>query len=206
MKFAICSGKSIATTGSRSRRTSWPATRARSCSAEPGTGPIGSPANSPSAGVHAVALHGSRTQAQHDRALQAFHSGAARVLVATDVAARGIDVENVPACFTSTHRAITRTTFTVPVVRAAPARTARSSHWSLRTSPGSARSMQPRTRPAAEARPTDQPAAGATAHTDVSCSRSLRSPCPHGTLRPPSRARRGKAVRARSPSGSCRAP
>ncbi len=50
-----------------------------------------------SAGVHAVALHGSRTQAQRDRALKAFHSGAARVLVATDVAARGIDVENV-AC------------------------------------------------------------------------------------------------------------
>jgi superfamily II DNA/RNA helicase/cold shock CspA family protein len=47
------------------------------------------------AGVHAVALHGSRTQAQRDGALKAFHSGAARVLVATDVAARGIDVENV---------------------------------------------------------------------------------------------------------------
>ena len=50
-----------------------------------------------SAGVDAVALHGSRTQAQRDRALKAFHSGVARVLVATDVAARGIDVENV-AC------------------------------------------------------------------------------------------------------------
>jgi len=50
-----------------------------------------------SAGVQAVALHGSRTQAQRDRALQAFHSGLARVLVATDVAARGIHVENV-AC------------------------------------------------------------------------------------------------------------
>ncbi len=49
------------------------------------------------AGVHAVALHGSRTQVQRDRALQAFHSGAARVLVATDVAARGIHVEKV-AC------------------------------------------------------------------------------------------------------------
>jgi superfamily II DNA/RNA helicase len=47
------------------------------------------------AGVHAVALHGSRTQVQRDRALQAFHSGAARVLVATDVAARGIHVEKV---------------------------------------------------------------------------------------------------------------
>lgn len=49
------------------------------------------------AGVRAVALHGSRTQAQRDRALQAFHAGTARVLVATDVAARGIHVENV-AC------------------------------------------------------------------------------------------------------------
>jgi superfamily II DNA/RNA helicase len=48
-------------------------------------------------GVESVALHGSRTQAQRDRALKAFHSGAARVLVATDVAARGIHVENV-AC------------------------------------------------------------------------------------------------------------
>ena len=44
-----------------------------------------------------MALHGSRTQAQRDRALQAFHAGTARVLVATDVAARGIHVENV-AC------------------------------------------------------------------------------------------------------------
>jgi len=49
------------------------------------------------AGVRAVALHGSRTQAQRDRALEAFHSGDARVLVATDVAARGIHVENI-AC------------------------------------------------------------------------------------------------------------
>ncbi|MGD1011937.1 MAG: DEAD/DEAH box helicase [Acidimicrobiales bacterium] len=49
------------------------------------------------AGVHVVALHGSRTQAQRDRALKSFHSGETRVLVATDVAARGIDVENV-AC------------------------------------------------------------------------------------------------------------
>jgi len=50
-----------------------------------------------SSGVDAVALHGSRTQAQRDKALKSFHSGAARVLVATDVAARGIHVENV-AC------------------------------------------------------------------------------------------------------------
>ena len=48
-----------------------------------------------SAGMEAVTLHGSRTQAQRDRALKAFHDGMARALVATDVAARGIHVENV---------------------------------------------------------------------------------------------------------------
>lgn len=44
-------------------------------------------------GVSAVAIHGGRTQAQRDRALALFSSGHARVLVATDVAARGIHVD-----------------------------------------------------------------------------------------------------------------
>ncbi len=48
-------------------------------------------------GVHAVAIHGSRTQKQRDRALADFTSGRARALVATDVAARGIHVDHV-AC------------------------------------------------------------------------------------------------------------
>ncbi len=43
-------------------------------------------------GVTAERIHGNRTQAQRTRALHAFKSGAARILVATDVAARGIDV------------------------------------------------------------------------------------------------------------------
>ena len=43
-------------------------------------------------GVAAERIHGNRTQAQRTRALDAFKSGAARILVATDVAARGIDV------------------------------------------------------------------------------------------------------------------
>ena len=46
-------------------------------------------------GVDAVALHGSRTQGQRDRAIAAFSSGKASVLVATDVAARGIHVDGV---------------------------------------------------------------------------------------------------------------
>jgi superfamily II DNA/RNA helicase len=49
------------------------------------------------AGVAAVAIHGDRSQGQRDRALAAFRSGAAQALVATDVAARGIHVDDV-AC------------------------------------------------------------------------------------------------------------
>ena len=47
------------------------------------------------AGVEAVALHGNRTQAQRDRAISAFANGKVEVLVATDVAARGIHVDGV---------------------------------------------------------------------------------------------------------------
>ena len=46
-------------------------------------------------GVEAVALHGNRSQAQRRRALQAFDEGSVTTLVATDVAARGIDVQDV---------------------------------------------------------------------------------------------------------------
>jgi superfamily II DNA/RNA helicase len=46
-------------------------------------------------GVAATALHGGRTQAQRNKALAAFRDGSIPVLVATDVAARGIHVEDV---------------------------------------------------------------------------------------------------------------
>lgn len=49
------------------------------------------------AGVKAVAIHGGRTQPQRSRALAAFAAGDAHALVATDVAARGIHVDDV-AC------------------------------------------------------------------------------------------------------------
>ncbi|SDY77948.1 ATP-dependent RNA helicase RhlE [Jannaschia faecimaris] len=44
------------------------------------------------AGVNAVAIHGNRSQGQRTRALEAFTNGEAPVLVATDVAARGLDI------------------------------------------------------------------------------------------------------------------
>jgi len=47
------------------------------------------------AGVDAAAIHGDRNQNQRQRALDAFTAGHPRVLVATDVAARGIHVDDV---------------------------------------------------------------------------------------------------------------
>ena len=46
-------------------------------------------------GVPAAAIHGNKSQGQRERALDAFREGEVRVLVATDIAARGIDVDGV---------------------------------------------------------------------------------------------------------------
>ena len=43
-------------------------------------------------GCSAVSIHGNKSQAQRERALDAFRSGKNKVLVATDVAARGLDI------------------------------------------------------------------------------------------------------------------
>lgn len=51
------------------------------------------------AGMTAEALHGNKSQGQRERALEAFRSGTAQVLVATDIAARGIDVDTVTHVF-----------------------------------------------------------------------------------------------------------
>ncbi len=46
-------------------------------------------------GQPAAAIHGNKSQPQRERALAAFKEGRVRVLVATDIAARGIDVDGV---------------------------------------------------------------------------------------------------------------
>ena len=46
-------------------------------------------------GYNAESIHGNRSQGQRDRAIKAFREGAVTVLVATDVAARGIDIPGV---------------------------------------------------------------------------------------------------------------
>jgi len=47
-------------------------------------------------GINAVAIHSDRSQPERTRALEGFKSGEIRVLVATDVAARGLDIEDLP--------------------------------------------------------------------------------------------------------------
>jgi ATP-dependent RNA helicase RhlE len=47
------------------------------------------------AGIHAAAIHGNKSQGARTRALDGFRSGELNVLVATDIAARGIDVEGI---------------------------------------------------------------------------------------------------------------
>ena len=47
-------------------------------------------------GVAAMAIHGNKSQTNRVKALDSFKSGAIRVLVATDIAARGIDISELP--------------------------------------------------------------------------------------------------------------
>ena len=50
-------------------------------------------------GSPAEAIHGNKSQGQRERALAGFKSGAVRVLVATDIASRGIDVDDISHVF-----------------------------------------------------------------------------------------------------------
>jgi ATP-dependent RNA helicase RhlE len=47
-------------------------------------------------GLKAAAIHGNKSQGARTRALADFKSGAVRVLVATDIAARGLDIDRLP--------------------------------------------------------------------------------------------------------------
>jgi ATP-dependent RNA helicase RhlE len=46
-------------------------------------------------GVEAASIHGDKSQGQRERALASFKAGQVRALVATDIAARGIDIDSV---------------------------------------------------------------------------------------------------------------
>jgi ATP-dependent RNA helicase RhlE len=47
------------------------------------------------AGYRVTSLHGNRTQGQRERALHGFKTGHFRIMVATDIAARGLDIEGI---------------------------------------------------------------------------------------------------------------
>jgi len=47
-------------------------------------------------GIHAAAIHGNKSQAQRTKALSEFKDGKVQILVATDIAARGIDIDQLP--------------------------------------------------------------------------------------------------------------
>jgi ATP-dependent RNA helicase RhlE len=47
-------------------------------------------------GIQAAAIHGNKSQTARTKALAAFKNGGIRVLVATDIAARGLDIDHLP--------------------------------------------------------------------------------------------------------------
>lgn len=47
-------------------------------------------------GIDAIAIHGNKSQSQRTKALADFKQGKIRILVATDIAARGIDIDQLP--------------------------------------------------------------------------------------------------------------
>ena len=51
------------------------------------------------AGIAAEAIHGNKSQPQRERVLAAFRAGTVRTLIATDIAARGIDVDGISHVF-----------------------------------------------------------------------------------------------------------
>ena len=66
------------------------------CSRAPSTAPTSSPSSSTSDGITALAIHGNKSQGARTRALAEFKDGSLQVLVATDIAARGIDIDQLP--------------------------------------------------------------------------------------------------------------
>ena len=70
-----------------------------SCSVKPRFGVQRLSDSLTNAGIKSEAIHGNKSQSQRQRALNAFKANNVRVLVANDVAARGLDIPNVQSCY-----------------------------------------------------------------------------------------------------------
>jgi ATP-dependent RNA helicase RhlE len=84
-------------------------------------------------GVSAMALHGNKSQSARTQALAGFKTGELRALVATDIAARGIDIDELPHVVNYEIPNVPKTTCTASAVPAAPAAKAMPSAWSAWT-------------------------------------------------------------------------
>ena len=92
-----CTSPTRARSATCCRGSSAPAIGSRcSCSRAPSTARIGWPSSSSNDGFSAAAIHGNKSQGARTRALADFKQGAVRVLVATDIAARGLDIDQLP--------------------------------------------------------------------------------------------------------------
>ena len=105
--------------------------------------------------ISAVTLHGNMSQNQRERALAHFSSGRVSTLVATDVAARGLDVDDISHVINFDPPNSTPTTSTASAAPAAPAAAAQASPSSCPISSGTSGSSRavsatkPRSRPQA---------------------------------------------------------
>jgi len=87
-------------------------------------------------GLKTQALHGDKSQDERLKALAAFKAGEVELLVATDVAARGLDISDLPAVFNFDVPFHARTTCTASAAPAAPGPPAWPSRWSRATTRG----------------------------------------------------------------------
>jgi hypothetical protein len=86
-------------------------------------------------GLSAAALHGDLEQRDRDQVLTLFANRSLSILVATDVAARGIDAPGWIWCSTSNSAATLKCTSTASAAAAAPAKKAWRCPWSPRPKP-----------------------------------------------------------------------
>ena len=81
-------------------------------------------------GLTAAAIHGNKSQSARTRALAGFKEGTVTVLVATDIAARGLDIDQLPQVVNFELPNVPGTTCTASAAPAAPAPPAPRSRWS----------------------------------------------------------------------------